>query len=270
MGSGATFVEVSKSALEGFEVSFPADVDEQRRIAARLKAQLAEVETVRQAVQAQWREVQALKSKALEAVFSGIEAWQPIGCAAKLQSGYAFKSDAFKPGGVRLLRNANILPGTVYWDEAVFLSVEEAKRYPAYVLRQGDVLISLDRPIISSGVKVARIGEDDLPALLVQRVGRFLLDPEKLDADYLYAFLQTDLFISEISGHEQSLGVPHISPSQVEAVEIPLPEISIQRQLTKQLNDIANAWAGATKAIRSQLNDLSLLPQKILAQAFEQ
>lgn len=50
---------------------------------------------------------------------------------------------------------------------------------------------------------------------MVQRVGRFLIDPQRLDADYLYAYLQTYLFISKISGHDQSLGVRHISPSQV-------------------------------------------------------
>jgi type I restriction enzyme S subunit len=247
----------------------PIDVRQQRVIAARLKAQLAEVETARRAAHVQAREMQALKSNVLRSIFSDIEDWRPIGSIAKLQSGYAFKSDTFKTSGVRLLRNANILPGKIYWDDSVFLSEDDAKGYPAYVLKQGDVLISLDRPIISSGFKVARVDQDDLPALLVQRVGRFLLDKEKLDADYLFAFLQSESFISKVSGHDQSLGVPHISPSQVEAVEIPLPDIIEQRRLAKQLNDVSSAGTKATIAVQSQLNDLSALPQRLLAQAFE-
>lgn len=241
---------------------------EQRQIAARLKVQLAEVETARQAAQTQMQDAAALKSRALEALFAGVEQWAPIGATAKLQSGYAFKSDTFKTTGVRLLRNANILPGRVYWDDAVCLSEEDAKKHSGYVLKCGDVLISLDRPIISSGIKVARVGSDDLPALLVQRVGRFLIDPDKLDADYLYACLQTDIFISEISGHDQSLGVPHISPSQVERVEIPLPDIEVQRELSRRMNEVASLWQTAVAAIQAQLNDLSLLPGAILAQAF--
>jgi type I restriction enzyme S subunit len=240
----------------------------QTEIAVRLKAQLAEAEIARQSVQMQWDEARVLKSKALEAVFNCIKDWQPIGSVAKLQSGYAFKSDTFKHNGVRLLRNANILPGIVYWDDAVFLSEDDAQRYSEYVLGPGDVLISLDRPIISSGIKVARVGESDLPALLVQRVGRFLLDPEQLHADYLYAFLQTDLFTSKVSGHDQSLGVPHISPSQVEAIEMPLPDVAIQRQLAKRLKGITDAWSVLATGLQAQLHDLSILPQRLLAQAF--
>lgn len=251
-------------------VRLPVTKDEQRKVAARLKAQLAEVEKARQAAQAQLRDVAALKSKALESLFSGIANWESIGSAAKLQSGYAFKSDTFKKSGVRLLRNANILPRKVYWDDTVFLSEQDSEKYPGYVLHDGDVLISLDRPIISSGIKVARVGADDLPALLVQRVGRFLLDPDKLDLDYLYAYLQTDLFISEVSGHDQSLGVPHISPTQVESIQIPLPELSVQRELSKQLNEVTCTWRTAVSAIQSQLDDLSILPKATLAQAFGQ
>lgn len=248
----------------------PASKEKQRQIATRLKAQLAEVETARQAAQVQLRDAAALKTKALESLFSSITNWVPIGDVAKLQSGYAFKSDNFKTSGVRLLRNANILPGKVYWDDTVFLSEDDSQKFSSYALNTGDVLISLDRPIISSGIKVARVGADDLPALLLQRVGRFQIDPQKLDADYLYAFLQTDLFISKVSGHDQSLGVPHISPSQVEAIEIPLPNISVQRKLSSQLNDVSSTWQTAVTAMQLQLHDLSKLPKAILAQAFDQ
>jgi type I restriction enzyme S subunit len=244
-------------------------IEKQRQIAARLKAQLAEVDTARQAAEAQLRDATSLKTKALEAIFGGVSDKQPIGSAAKLQSGYAFKSESFRTNGIRLLRNANILPGKVYWDEAVFLNEADASKYPSYVLNDGDVLISLDRPIISCGIKAARVGADDLPALLVQRVGRFILDPEKLDADYLYAYLQTEMFITEITGHDQSLGVPHISPTQVENIEIPLPSMTVQRELSNRLSQAQYEWETATTTIRAMLNDINLLPRKILAQAFE-
>ena len=244
-------------------------IEKQRQIAARLKAQLAEVDKARQAAEVQLRDVAALKAKSLESIFRSVGNIKPVGSAAKVQSGYAFKSEFFRTSGVRLLRNANILPGKVYWDETVFLSEDDAKKYPGYDLNDGDVLISLDRPIISSGIKVARVGADDLPALLVQRVGKFILDPKKLDADYLYAYLQTDLFIKEITGHDQSLGVPHISPKQVENIEIPMPDVNVQRSLSGRLTEVLKEWKKAVSAIREQEKDLSILPQKILAQAFE-
>ncbi|WP_350132415.1 restriction endonuclease subunit S [Nitrosomonas sp.] len=265
---GANIQNLRFSELAKLTIRLPERL-EQRRIAARLKAQLAEVETTRQAVQAQWTEFQLLKSKAFQSLFDNIADWRPIGSVARLQSGYAFKSETFKPSGIRLLRNANILPGKVYWDNSVHISEEDAQKFPSYELATGDVLISLDRPIISSGIKVARVSETDLPALLLQRVGRFLLDKSRCDADYLYAYLQTDRFITEISGHDQSLGVPHISPTQVEAVEIPLPDLPTQRRIAKRLVEITDTWTMATKALQRQLEDLTVLPQHLLAQAFE-
>lgn len=259
---------VPSTFLEDLDIPVPHP-DLQRQIAARLKAQLAEVETARQAAQVQLRDARLLGTKIVDSVFDQFEDWQPIAEIARVQSGYAFKSEAFKPSGVRLLRNANILPGEIYWDDVVYLDPSDAGRYSSYVLVEGDVLISLDRPLISSGIKVARVGEADLPALLLQRVGRFVLKPNEIDADFLYAFLQSSRFIDAISGHDQSLGVPHISPGQVESVEIPrLPLDDQHRIVTALKQQLAEADA-LRAALEQQLRDLDALPQRILAQAFE-
>lgn len=269
-------VDLTKGALypavtdkQVFSQNIPwVPVPEQRQIAAHLRTQLAEVETARQAAQVQLRDARLLSTKIVDSVFDQFEEWQPIAEIAKVQSGYAFKSESFKPSGVRLLRNANILPGEIYWDDVVYLDPSEASRYPSYVLEEGDVLISLDRPLISSGIKVARVGEADLPALLLQRVGRFVLKPDEIDADFLYAFLQSSRFIDAISGHDQSLGVPHISPGQVESVEIPLLPLDDQSRIVTTLKQqLAEADALRT-ALEQQLRDLDALPQRILAQVF--
>ncbi len=68
LGSGATFVEVSKSVLEAFAISFP-DIDEQRCMAARLKEQLAAVEEARRAAEAQVKELDLLPSRLLAQAF---------------------------------------------------------------------------------------------------------------------------------------------------------------------------------------------------------
>lgn len=131
------------------------------------------------------------------------------------------------------------------------------------------MLISLDRPIIKTGIKVARVTTTDLPALLVQRVGRFRIDATRLNADYLYAVLHTEAFIEAISGHEQSLGVPHISPGQIEAIEIPLPTLAEQQRLAVILNNIAEATHEAQIAAELQLRDIELLPSRLLAAVFD-
>jgi type I restriction enzyme S subunit len=243
-------------------------LDEQRRIAARLKAQLAEVETARQAAQCALRDAGLLRTNLIDAAFSACDQWQSIGAVAKVQSGYAFKSEDFTTSGVRLLRNANVLPGKVYWDDTVYIDASEVGRYPSYILAAGDVLISLDRPLISSGIKVARVGEADLPALLLQRVGRFVLKQDEIDADFLYAFLQSSRFIDAISGHDQSLGVPHISPGQVESIEIPLLPLDDQRRIVGRLKQQLAEADAIVQAAAAQLAEIECLPQRLLARAF--
>jgi type I restriction enzyme S subunit len=266
-GQGSTFDAIGGVDLASLKV--PAlSLTEQRRIAAQLKAQLAAVEEARQAAQARLDEISLLKTQVLGSIFGKIKNTCLIGEIAKVQSGFAFKSQQFQKQGIRLLRNTNILPSRVYWDDMACLPLEEADKYPTYASKPGDVLISLDRHIISSGIKVAHVAPEDLPALLGQRVGRFLIDEQRIDADYLYTFLQTQDFINAISGHEQSLGVPHISPSQIEAIEIPLPNPEQQKRLAKTFMEIMREIDLAKASAASQLSEISILPARLLAQAF--
>lgn len=264
---GGAQPNISQAVVRDLKVPW-VPITKQHEVASRLKAQLADVEAARQAAQAQLREVDLLRVKFVDAAFDRFSDWQPIGAVAKAQSGYAFKSEDFKTAGVRLLRNTNILPGRVYWDDAVYLDESEIARYPSYVLEEGDILISLDRPLISSGLKVVRVSAADLPSLLLQRVGRFLLKPGAVDPDFLYAFLQSSRFINAISGHDQSLGVPHISPGQVESVELPLLSIDGQKQVASRLKSQLAEVGSIHQAAVTQLAEIEGLPQRILAKAF--
>lgn len=187
-----------------------------------------------------------------------------LGRVAGVQSGYAFKSTDFTTFGIRLLRNTNILPGHVYWDDLECLDSASAPAYSEYRLNADDIILSLDRPVISSGIKVARISKADLPALLVQRVARFRVDSTCLDPDYLYAFLRSPQFISAISGHNQSLGVPHISPTQVEAVQILLPSLPEQSEIARRLSLQLETVEEARQAATTQLRELTHLANAII------
>ncbi|MDI1291160.1 MAG: restriction endonuclease subunit S [Methylobacter sp.] len=254
--------------LENLAIPVPSSVETQRLIAAKLKAQLAEVETARKALAAQQADIKLLAATALDKLYS-YSIKNKLGDVAKIQSGYAFKSKDFITQGIKLLRNTNILPNKIYWDDTAYLPSESFAHYPNYVIHEGDVILSLDRPIISTGIKVACISEKDIPALLVQRVGRFLIDKNRLDPSYLYFFLNTSFFKDAISGHEQSLGVPHISPSQVEGVEIPLPDVEEQKKIAATALEIFREIEIAKIAAKEAQKDIELLSSRLLAHAFD-
>lgn len=192
-----------------------------------------------------------------------------IGEVAPVQTGFAFKSGWFVKSGVRLLRNTNIHQGFLDWDDTVFIDRDLLSRFRDFLLNDRDIVLTLDRPIVANGLKVARIVADDLPGFINQRVARFKLDSDQLDAAYFYAFLRSPQFIDAIRGHDQSLGVPHISPAQVERVELPLPSVFTQRRIAAELNDSLASVDAARAAAEARLAAAEALPAAYLRQVFD-
>lgn len=112
-GTSESMRNIAQGVITSIPIMLP-DIDEQMRITRTLKTQLAAAEEAWQAAQAQLNEIRLLKTQALKAVFAAIEDACVLGEVARIQSGYAFKSETFKKQGVGLLRNANMAPGRVY------------------------------------------------------------------------------------------------------------------------------------------------------------
>jgi type I restriction enzyme S subunit len=159
-----------------------------------------------------------------------------LGEIATLQNGYAFKSEWFAKTGIRLLRNVNVGHGRIEWQNLVCLEQSKAIEFSRFELNCGDIVLSLDRPFITTGTKVARVVENDLPALLLQRVGRFVLS-SSLDADFLYLWITSPHFSSQIDAG-RSNGVPHISSKQVENAIIPLPSLAEQQRIVAKVDEL--------------------------------
>ena len=160
---------------------------------------------------------------------------KPIRRVASLQNGYAFKSEWFQSSGIRLLRNVNVGHGDVEWASQVCLPESMAEEFARFSLAEGDIVVSLDRPFITTGTKVAIVREHDLPCLLLQRVGRFQLDEERLDARYLFLWVQSPSFSLQIDPG-RSNGVPHVSSKQIEGAELALPSLEEQRRIVAEVD----------------------------------
>ena len=185
-----------------------------------------------------------------------------LGEFASLQNGYAFKSEWFSKDGTRLLRNANVGHGRLNWDDKVHLPDIQVAEYERFRLQEGDIVVSLDRPFIVTGTKVARVSRTDLPALLLQRVGRFVLSPV-LHPDYLFLWINSPHFTEQIDPG-RSNGVPHISSKQVEAAFIFVPPLGEQHRIVAKVDalmalcDRLEASLTATVATRRRLLDALL------------
>ena len=191
-----------------------------------------------------------------------------IGNIARLQPGYAFKSAHFSEGGVRLLRGTNIIPGGTRWDEVVRLPESMAPDFHEYELNAGEIVIAMDRPIVSNGLKVARMSKSDLPCLLLQRVGRFDLQP-CLDPNYLWHFLHSPLFIDHIRDQATGSDLPHISASDIESVSLPIPPLNEQKAIAGVVDALLARVGAISQEIDRASSFLDRLDQSILDKAFK-
>jgi len=153
------------------------------------------------------------------------------------QNGYAFKSEWFSKNGIRLCRNTNVGHGTLDWGKEARVPARVASEFERFYLAEGDLVLSLDRPIISTGLKVARVQRPDLPCLLLQRVARALPDSELISLDYLFLWLQSSAFIGEIDPG-RSNGVPHISTKQVKSLAMDVPPLPEQHRIVAKVDEL--------------------------------
>ncbi len=169
--------------------------------------------------------------------FDAVNECQTVGDHFDFLNGYAFKSEWFKSHGIRLCRNANVSHGFLNWSEPAYVSQEVADEFARFALSEGDIVFSLDRPLISTGLKVARIKEDDLPCLLLQRVAKPLPKHNQIDLDFFYLWLNSSDFIDSIDPG-RSNGVPHISTRQVQKIPFVLPPLAEQHRIVAKVNQL--------------------------------
>ena len=150
-------------------------------------------------------------------------------------NGYAFKSEWFQTDGVRLLRNVNISHGITNWGDAAYISEVMANEFNGFSLNEGDIVLTLDRPIISTGLKCAVIQKEDLPCLLLQRVARLSSYANVVSDKFLLLWLNSNYFIGALDPG-RSNGVPHISTTQVGNMVIPLPSLNEQHRIVTKVD----------------------------------
>jgi len=169
--------------------------------------------------------------------FSADRVPQTVGDHVDFQNGYAFKSEWFKASGIRLCRNVNVSHGILDWSESVFVDENVAQEFQRFALSEGDIVLSLDRPLITTGLKVARVQKADLPCLLLQRVAKPVPKHCELDLSYFHLWLNSPDFTDSIDPG-RSNGVPHISTRQVQKLPFVLPPLPEQRLIVTKVDEL--------------------------------
>ena len=180
-------------------------------------------------------------------------------------NGYAFKSEWFESSGIRLLRNVNVSHGVANWSDVAYISIENTANFNDYTLNIDDLVLSLDRPIITTGLKYAVISKSDIPCLLLQRVAKISSFSKAVDSEYLAIWLNSSFFVGNIDPG-RSNGVPHISTTQVANMIFALPPTAEQQRIVAKVDELM----AICDQLKSRLTEANQLQQKLADVLVEQ
>ena len=158
--------------------------------------------------------------------------YRKLGEVCDFQNGFAFKSSLFKEKGLPIIRITNISGGRVTdEDYKYFDSSDYPKRVEEFRVSQGDILIAM------SGATTGKIGwyDNEVPAYLNQRVGRFIPNSDVLNNRFLYHYLQMKgehLYLMAGGGAQPNLSSTDIK----EKFPIPIPPLSEQERIVEMLD----------------------------------
>lgn len=251
--------------------------DDQRRIAGRLKAQLAEVETARQAAQAQMREADALRAAIYREAFLHVVPvavppdfvappagwrWRKLTDLARLESGHT--PSRSRPdwwgGDVSWISLTEIRALDGQWVESTQLRTNEQgiAHSAARILPRGTVCYSRTASVGFVAIMAT-------PMATSQDFANWVcgdaLDP---------AFLMHALIRARAQLRELATGATHktIYMPTLASFHVCAPDIAEQRRLVQRLQaQLAEADTLHAAAV-AQRAEIDRLPQRLLAQAF--
>jgi type I restriction enzyme S subunit len=162
---------------------------------------------------------------------------------AKVQGGYAFKSDEYQVEGDLLVRIGNLQKGKISKENSVYINTSK-KSFEDFKLQPDDILIGLTGDL----GKLAKVSQDDLPALLNQRVGRFILS-ENTDIEFLFQLVTSKYFQEKLKLYFEGGAQANISPKQIESVKVFTPEDKPEQTRIAQILSKADTAIAQTEAL---------------------
>lgn len=163
-----------------------------------------------------------------------------LGGVCKLTNGYAFQSKEYTNDGYFVIRIGNVQDGYIELNNPRYIRLSEEKQ-KKFILSEGDILVSLTGNV----GRVGEIKEEHLPAVLNQRVAKISLNSKSLQKAYLFYFLTSGYFITELIKAGRGAAQQNISTTDIENLIIPLPSLPEQQRIVAILDD---AFAKIEKA----------------------
>lgn len=221
---GAVFDSINKKDIESIKIPLPP-MEVQKKIVEEIEGYQKIIDGARQVVD-NWKPRIDIDPT-----------WQLLQLSETsiVKSGYSFDSCDFNHSNpVRCIKITNVGVGEFIEDSTGCLPNGYYNKYSDYLVKHGDLVISLTRSVISEGLKIAIVPFEWNNSLLNQRVG-LIRHNGLTDIKYIYYFLTSDLVKNYILEKSRSLMQPNLSINDLKLLNIPVPSVSQQREIIDKI-----------------------------------
>ncbi|MBI2228741.1 MAG: restriction endonuclease subunit S [Deltaproteobacteria bacterium] len=254
---------VPETYLADLEISLPP-LSEQKRIAAILNEQMAEVERARAAAETQLESAMALPAAYLRAVFNSPEAqkWQTrrLGEILELRKDIVHPRD--NPRGREMFVGLeHIESGTGVRVGAVEIEMSELKgRKPRFY--EGDIVYGYLRAYLNK----VWVAEFNGLCSVDQYV--YKVDGSKAKTEFIAWFMRSETYLSRAPIKTTPGQLPRIRTEEVASVELNLPPIAEQQRMLAGLSERLREAQRTRECFEAQLATINKLPAALLRRVF--
>jgi type I restriction enzyme S subunit len=265
--AGGAIPNVNLEQIKSLEIAL-IDIGEQRQIAAKLKTQLAEVETARKALDIQERDVKKLETQLLESIFVKLkpEKFVKIGDVAVTTSGSTpsrDKKDYWAPGQYAWIKTGEVAYEPIY-DTEESISEKALTECSLTLLPPKTVLVAM----YGQGKTRGQSAVLEVPATTNQAC--FAILPNKtFHPEYLQYWLRHSYSnlrsLSDGRGGNQA----NLNGAMLKEFTVPLLPMEKQVRLAMTVKNMLDEIDNVKTTIQANKKEIELLSTRLLAQAFE-
>jgi type I restriction enzyme S subunit len=259
--------------LRNIEIPVPP-IEEQKRIAAMLNEQIAQVDSLRERIRIGLEESRkACDSMSQKVIREELKTCLRTTLGSVLKGIETGKSVQTLERPPRAGEMAVIKVSAMSWDH---FDAAEAKALPpeynppaSHLVRKGDLLMSRanTKELVGAAVLVEK---DYLDLVLSDKSLRLVVDSAKAAPEYLLSalrFPEARAFIEE-NATGSSSSMRNISQDLIRNIPLPLPDLPNQREVARKLHAMSVIRRALIKSFKQQLDFVSVLPAAYLRRAF--
>ena len=180
-----------------------------------------------------------------------------LGKVCDFLNGYAFKSSEYTNEGIQIVKMGNVERGKLNLEKNIsYYPNDKISLFEKYSLNKGDILISMTGTQGKEDFGNVCMVNVDIPLLVNQRVGKFIVKSNSINSRYLYHTLQLDSFRRQVFENASGVRQGNISKDKILKMKICLPPIDVQEDIVSKIDS-------EIRIIESNKHLIEIFEQKI-------